>query len=103
LSTILKRDLTPTKSIKNKPIINLNKPELSFNYQSMLCVSPKSRKSVLSSSKVFRNVHSNYNFTDKFNNEFKLKKYSKNNVLVFSKSIKPNDSFDEFVKGIIIY
>lgn len=88
------------KSNRNKPIVNVNKSELSFDYQSYFYVSPnKSRKSALSSSRAFKNVNMNYNFTNKINNEFKLKKYSKNDVLIFSKSIKPNDSFDEFVKG----
>lgn len=99
ISQLLGRDLTPNKSLRNKPIVNLDKPELTFNYQSYFCISPfKKRESVLSTSKVFKNVNMKYNFTDKFNNEFKLKKYSKNDVLIFSKSIKPNDSFDEFMK-----
>ncbi len=104
IGKILGRNTTPIKSNRNKPIINVNKPELSFSYQSYFHVSPnKSRKSALSSSKAFKNVHMNYNFTNKINNEFKIKKYSKNNVLMLSKSIKPNDSFDDFVKGNLIY
>jgi len=100
IGNLLGRNSTPLKNNRNRPIVNINKPALSFNYQSYFYVSPeRSRKSVLSSSRAFKNVNMNYNFTNKINNEFKLKKYSKNNVLIFSKSIKPNDSFDEFVKG----
>ena len=95
----------PIKSNRNRPIVNIDKPELSFNYKSYFYDMPnKSKKNTLSSSKAFKNVNINYNFTNKINNEFKLKKYSKNDILIFSKSLKPNDSFDEFVKGkLIIY
>lgn len=104
IGNLLGRNTTPLKSNRNKPIVNINKPELSFNYQSYFYVSPeKNRRSALSSSRAFKNVNMNYNFTNKINNEFKLKKYSKNDVLIFSKSIKPNDSFDEFVKGKMFY
>lgn len=101
ISILLGRNSTPLKSNKNRPVVNVNKTELSFGYQSYFYVSPnKSKRSTLSSSKPFKNVNMNYNFTNKINNEFKLKKYSKNNVLIFSKTIKPNDSFDDFVRGI---
>jgi len=99
ISQLLGKDLTPVKSLKNKPIVNLKKPELNYKYQSYFCISPlKKRESVLSASKIFKNVNMKYSFTEKFNNEFKLKKYSKNDILVFSKSIKPNDSFEEFIR-----
>ena len=100
IGNLLGRNTTPLKSNRNKPVVNVKKPELSFDYQSYFYSSPnKNRKTALSSSKAFKNVNVNYNFTNKINNEFKLKRYSKNNILIFSKSIKPNDSFDEFVKG----
>jgi hypothetical protein len=100
ISQLFGRDLTPIKSFRNKPVINMNRPELGYTYKSYFSGSPKKKKSSLSTSKIFKNVNMKYNFTDKFGDNYKIKKYSKNNVLLFSKNLKPNDSFDEFVKGI---
>lgn len=88
-------------SFKNRPVVNLNKPELAYNYNSYFVISPNKnrRRASISLSKVFKNVNINYNFTDRIGDQYKLKKYSQNNVLLASKTLKPNDSFEEFEKG----
>ena len=109
------RELSPLKTNRNKPIVNLKKRELHYNYESIFNSPTKVRnmtnsrfsspmrdsmKSTFSSSKGFSDSsNKGYNFTKKIGSDFKLREYSQNNVLLKSKTIKPNDSFDDFVKG----
>lgn len=151
LGNILNKEITPLKTYRNKPVVDLKKPELHYNYESIFnsprkssrinskFSSPKkegnfmesnlnlnnSIRNSLSSTKGFSDYasasnsngsyYNNYNqsnygsskrsckFTNKIGSDYKLRKYSQNNVLLASKTIKPNDSFDEFVKGKIFF
>lgn len=99
LTKILKEN-SPLKSPKNKPVINLDKPHLNFNSNNYMFCSPNKFRKFSSNKKLYKNLNNNYNFTNKIGENFVLKKYSKNNVLMINKTIKANDSFEEFARGI---
>jgi hypothetical protein len=117
----LNKELKPFGNYKNKPIVDLQKPELNYNYESFFN-SPRKIKNYINSeysssfnktkdshyfsynkinykspNKKFNNKENN--FTKKIRNELRLRKYSHNNLSILSKSIWEDDSINEFEKG----
>jgi hypothetical protein len=126
LEEYLNIELSPLREYRNKPIVDLKKPELYFNYESFFNSPIKIRnnnsrftspmrmtinnnskdsshnfikKRIFSPNKNYDFIHnSNFNNNKKTIKESKISKYT-NNFSLVTNSENQNDSIDEYVKG----